>query len=240
MKRKNDIYAIVNNAISDYGKGVRMSDVEVAALVVYAVSGSKNSVQLAKGLIDEYGTLKNLCETPYYKLVADPVLGKPGAVMIRTIAAALENINSGYSCESKVLDGLDGIIDYLRPYFRHQKVEKLYSLMLSTSYAVLGTELVSMGNSDTLLFDMRLVVEKAINSKAKYVVLAHNHFISCHPSEADVKMTVKISNCLNNIGIELHDHLIFCDGKALSLRGKGFFKKAEACNVVQKIDEHLV
>ena len=118
----------------------------------------------------------------------------------------------------------DELVDYLCPYFVNEKVEKLYLLSLSAKYRVLGLKLIAKGDSDSLIFDKKLLIEEALKRGASSVVLAHNHFISALPSAQDVILTNDICGLLQRMGIKLHDHLIFCENKAKSMRKSGYIK----------------
>ena len=65
------------------------------------------------------------------------------------------------------------------------------------------------GTVDRATVYAREVLEKAINTKATAVILAHNHPTGiCEPSPADIKLTNTIRQVLQPVGILLHDHIL--------------------------------
>lgn len=53
-------------------------------------------------------------------------------------------------------------------------------------------------------------------------ILAHSHLSgSTLPSRQDVELTCQLATLLKEAGVQLRDHLIFCDGKASSMAELG-------------------
>ncbi|MEG1501569.1 MAG: JAB domain-containing protein, partial [Clostridiales bacterium] len=66
------------------------------------------------------------------------------------------------------------------------------------------------------------VVETAIRHKAKSVVLAHNHPSgSLTPSTHDMDLTWRIIDVMQDISIDVVDHVIVGNGRYLSFAEKG-------------------
>ncbi|MEG1538139.1 MAG: JAB domain-containing protein, partial [Clostridiales bacterium] len=68
----------------------------------------------------------------------------------------------------------------------------------------------------------RLVVENALRYKAHSVALAHNHpGGTLRPSAGDVQLTKRLTAVLNEININVNDHIIVCGNRYISLAAKG-------------------
>ncbi len=51
-------------------------------------------------------------------------------------------------------------------------------------------------------------MQAAIKANASGIIVCHNHPGSLNPSESDIKITIKIKDAGNLMGIQLLDHLI--------------------------------
>lgn len=205
--------------------GTPVTDTELIAVLLDGISPVCDSFETAQLLIDRYGSMAGVCAAPYDELAGIEGVKRKGARLLKVCGAAVSNILSENSSDERCrLYTQDELVDYLCPYFVNEKVEKLYLLSLSAKYRVLGLKLIAKGDSDSLIFDKKLLIEEALKRGASSVVLAHNHFISALPSAQDVILTNDICGLLQRMGIKLHDHLIFCENKAKSMRKSGYIK----------------
>ena len=70
----------------------------------------------------------------------------------------------------------------------------------------------------------RKVVEAALALNASVVILAHNHTSGiAAPSHEDILTTRHLFQLLQQVGIQLYDHVILVDDDMLSLRDSGIF-----------------
>ena len=111
-----------------------------------------------------------------------------------------------------VLDTPDQACQYLMSIWDLDTLE-LYEefaiVMLNNSLKVLGWYKVSSGGKNATIVDISHVVCAAVLSNAHSIVLAHNHpSNNSKPSSADIRLTRRISEALQNIGIQLSDHII--------------------------------
>lgn len=205
--------------------GVPLSDAELLSALLDGVSPVYDSRDTANILLEKYGGLAGICSAPSEELINTQGVGERGARLLKVCGAAVANILSENSSENKRrLYTYEELVDYLLPYFVNERVEKLYLLTLNSKYRVLGLKLIAKGDSDKLVFDKKLVIDEAIKRGADSVVLAHNHFISTLPSSEDVILTNDIAELFHRMKIKLHDHIIFCENKAKSMRKSGYIK----------------
>lgn len=74
------------------------------------------------------------------------------------------------------------------------------------------------GSVNSAAFDIRQLVGTAIRTNAASVVIAHNHPGGIAlPSAKDIQTTRKIMSILNQLGIQLTDHLIYASNDYVSL-----------------------
>ena len=207
----------------DSGSHVTVS--ELLTALFDGISAVHDSGDTAKRLLDKYGSLANICDAPFDELCRFEGVGQRGAQLIKLCGAAVSNIiSANNSNHRRMLYTYDDLVSYLRPYFINEKVENLYLLTLNSKYRVLNISLIAKGEADRLVFDKKLIIDKVIKYNASAVVLAHNHFTSILPSSNDVIVTNDLAQLLENMNVKLHDHIIFCENKAKSMRKSGYIK----------------
>ncbi|GAJ06074.1 unnamed protein product, partial [marine sediment metagenome] len=76
----------------------------------------------------------------------------------------------------------------------------------------------------TSIVHPREVFKEAVSSGAASVILAHNHPSGDPtPSEDDIKLTKRLVEAGEIMGIEVLDHIIVCDKEYLSMKGRNLF-----------------
>lgn len=112
----------------------------------------------------------------------------------------------------------------LRPYFDGimDHHEAAFAMYLDNSCNVLGVLQISDGISDQTAMDARTIFQGALLLNASAIILAHNHPSgNVKPSKADIKLTERIAELANMMGLKLHDHLILTSEKYYSMQHEG-------------------
>jgi DNA repair protein RadC len=91
-------------------------------------------------------------------------------------------------------------------------------LYLDTRHLLLGREVVSLGSIDHTFMSPREILRGALLANASAIVLAHNHPSGDpEPSGDDIAVTSRIDKACDLIGITLLDHLVYGDGRWVSM-----------------------
>lgn len=92
---------------------------------------------------------------------------------------------------------------------RIEHVEFSYVILMNVQHKVLGTVKISEGGVCGTLIDPFLIMQAAILSNSKRIILSHNHPSgNTQPSESDKRLTEKIKNGCKLLEIALLDHII--------------------------------
>lgn len=87
--------------------------------------------------------------------------------------------------------------------------EACVAFLLDSEHSVTGVHVISIGTMNFSPVHPREVFRPAIILPAKAIILAHNHPTdNCAPSESDKKITIRLRNSGDLLGIELLDHVI--------------------------------
>jgi len=87
--------------------------------------------------------------------------------------------------------------------------EEFKVMLLNRSNRVLGIILISKGGISGTVVDIRQILQAALKANASSIICGHNHPSgNLKPSEADQRITQKISEAAKLMDIQLLDHLI--------------------------------
>ena len=91
--------------------------------------------------------------------------------------------------------------------------EEFKVLLLNRSNRVLGVIQISKGGISGTVVDIRQIFQAALKANASSIIACHNHPSgNMNPSEADQRITQKISAAGKVMDIQLLDHLILVPG----------------------------
>jgi len=98
--------------------------------------------------------------------------------------------------------------------------EVFMGLYLNSRNQVIAHHVISIGSTSAALVHPREVFKLAIMKNACSVIVAHNHPSGgLDPSDADIKMTQRLTSAGKILGIELRDHIIITPtGQSFSIK----------------------
>ena len=150
-----------------------------------------------------------------------------GSVKAVQIAACVElgKRLAAYTGEERpAIHSPEDAANLLMPQMRDASREMLHSLLLDTKGKVIRHITVSVGGLDMSVVHPREVYKDAITSSAASLIVAHNHPSGDPtPSEEDRRVTRRLAEAGQLLGIELLDHLVIGDGRWVSLKQQGMF-----------------
>ena len=116
------------------------------------------------------------------------------------------------------------VVSLVRSKLKGKKKEHFLALLLDTRSRLIKVARISIGSLDSSIVHPREVFKEAILASAASVIFVHNH-PSGDPeaSEDDIKLTKRLAEVGEIVGIDVLDHIIVGDKDYLSLKGKGLF-----------------
>lgn len=136
-------------------------------------------------------------------------------------------LEKDYSVNYPGLDNMmnspEAVVKLAKDYLRmHEETEEyMYMLCLNTKLKLTGVFEISHGSVNCSVVGTREVFQKALLGNAVSIIVMHNHPSGdCTPSAEDIKLTKRLVEAGDILGVELLDHIII--GKSYcSLREKG-------------------
>lgn len=189
-------------------------------LLCYAIpQGDTNS--LAHRLVEAFGDLSGVLDAAPEALKAVVGMGEHTTVLMKLIPQVAGRYLA-QTTGTRAGETATGPRDYARwfyPYFTGAVRERFCLLSLDSRRKVLGVDLVGEGELAQVGVSNRRVLEAALKHNARCVVLAHNHVGAyAKPSADDVFSTRALTSVLEQVHIELLDHLVFSGEEFVSMR----------------------
>ena len=178
------------------------------------------TVELVMDSID--GNLRTMFEVEGRELMEIPGIGKQKAAVI---LAAFELGRRACSCANKCQNPIQdakGAALYVMEDLRYKRKENFVILLLDVKGKVISMDWVSEGELSSSIVHPREVFKKAVKRSAARIILAHNHPSGDPtPSKEDIKITRRLVEAGNILGITVLDHIIIGDGNYVSLADQG-------------------
>ena len=115
------------------------------------------------------------------------------------------------------------IYDLIRPYLEDKQTEHFLIITLDSRYHLIAMDNISIGTVNQSLVHPREVFKAAINRRASFIILAHNHPSGdSNPSKEDLIVTEKLMSISKVIGIPIIDHVIVGDANFMSLKDEEY------------------
>ncbi len=199
-----------------------LSAQELIALILGRGVKNESVVITAQKLLSHFGGLKKLAMASIEELTGIKGIGPAKAAQIKA-AFELGKRLDNYPDESKkiTIKSPADVIQAVKLQQKGKKKEHFLALSLDTRNHLINTYQISIGSLDSSIAHPREVFKEAISATAASVILAHNHPSGDPtPSEEDIKLTKRLTQAGEIIGIEILDHIIICDKAHLSMKAK--------------------
>ena len=192
-----------------------LTNAELLAILLRSGLRGKSVVEVAKEVLSSAGNrLTNLSQMEFSQLSTIKGVGPAKAT---TLMAALE---LGWRMHGEIGDDKEVIINdsrtfftYISPFIADLDHEEFWAVYLSNRGKVLGRQRISMGGITGTPVDLRVLFRGAIECKAVYLMVSHNHPSgSLVASREDKDLTKRIQEGGRLLEIKLQDHLIIAIG----------------------------
>ncbi len=202
-----------------------LSAQEILALILGRGIAGESVMVTAQRLLSQFGNLKGIANASVEELSQVKGIGVAKASQIKA-AFELANRLEGYAeaGEKPLVKTPEDVLNLVRSRLKSKKKEYFLALLLNTRNQLIKVAEISVGSLDSSIVHPREVFKEAISASAASVIFAHNH-PSGDPtaSEDDIKLTKRLVEAGEIVGIEVLDHIIIGDKNYLSLKREGLF-----------------
>jgi len=187
-----------------------LADYEVLEALLFYVFKQGDTKPLAKDLLKEFGSLRQVCFADESELMKIKGSGQGVATFLKVIQNLNERITHESAFKHKpLLQSWDAVILYCRQAIGHKQTENFMVLYLNSANRLIKSETLHEGTVNRVSVYPLQIVTNALQHQAVSVILVHNHpSDNTTPSRQDIEMTKAIVSALRTVEISVHDHII--------------------------------
>ena len=199
-----------------------LSEAELLAILLQTGTAGRSALDVARGLLEEFRTLRGLLTAERRAVVGVRGLGDARYALLQ---AALELARRHYAelmQAGPALANPRATREFLRARLRDRDHEVFCCLFLDNRHRVICFEEVFRGTLDGASVHPRDVVKLALARNAAAVILAHNHPSGvAEPSQADELITARLRDALGLVDIRVLDHIVVGGAACVSFAERG-------------------
>jgi DNA repair protein RadC len=199
-----------------------LSDAELLALMLGSGVRGRSAVDVARTLIADFGSLRELLSADRSRVEGQPGVGPARFALLQ---AAMELTRRHYLEPLRIggtLAAPNATRRFLVAQLRDRPYEVFCCLFLDNRHRLIAFEEMFKGTIDGASVHPREVIRQTLLHNAASVIIAHNHPSGVlEPSQADELVTRRLRDALALVDVRVLDHLIVGDGKCFSFSEAG-------------------
>lgn len=199
-----------------------LAEAELLSLILSTGSSEEDVIKLSNRLIKEFRGLHAMAKADAKEFLNIKGIGKSKAARLAATFQIAKILSGARSEPNFSLTSPNLIFDYVRKKLCFEDREHFLVLALNSRYEIIHEHVVSIGTEVKTFAEPREVFKMAVRLGASYIAVCHNH-PSGHnrPSEEDIKLTKRLVDAGNLLGIKLVDHLIIGYNNYYSMKEEG-------------------
>ena len=200
-----------------------LTDVELLAIILRTGNKNKNSIELAKEILQKFGSIAGLTNTDNNTWKSIKGVGKS---KISRIKASIE-IGRRLPSSTRKKIYIRQIKDILEIYgvrMKTLKIEIFKLILLSAKNEIIRSIDISTGTPSSVTPSIRKIIANSLQFFAVKIICMHNHPSGdSNPGIEDKKFTRELEKTCKTLDLILEDHLIFGSENVYSFK-RGIFE----------------
>lgn len=185
-----------------------LADTELIAILLRTGLPGANAVEVARQLIHRFGSLGELSRAGVKELEVIKGVGPAKAVQLAAAFGLAKRV-ARESMARMPMDRPELVNELLGGEMRQLDKESLRVVLLDTKLRMMRVEEISLGSLNECIAHPRDIFRPAITHNAYGFILVHNHPSGDPtPSEADRRLTIRISEAARLLQVNVLDHVI--------------------------------
>lgn len=208
--------------LEKYGEE-NLSNAELLAIIIKTGTKEESSVGIAQKILNlnknlNTKDLRFLQEISLEEFMQIKGIGKVKALQLKAICELTKRISRPINDKKSIIKTPKDVANLLMPELKYEKREIAKVIILNTKNVILRIVNISLGGSNFACIEPKDVLTDAIKIQAPKIILVHNHPSGDPtPSKSDYRVTDRVYDAAQLLGIELLDHIILGDGTYESL-----------------------
>lgn len=202
-----------------------LSDAELLAVILKTGSKGLRAIDLAVNVLNYSKSnpgLKGLNYLTKKELTKIKGIGRVKAIQLLCLTELTKRMAKEVHKDNLRFTTPQSIADYYMQDMRHLPREQVMLLMLDSKNKLIKDTVISSGSVNLSIVPVREILIQALKEDAVNMILVHNHPSGDpSPSPEDIRVTKRLKEAGDLIGITLMDHIIIGDNKYISLKEQG-------------------
>lgn len=203
----------------------KLTDYELLEMLLSFVIPRRDVRPLARGLIEQFGSVYQVITAPIDSLIAFKGVGRNTAIFIKSIHKIML---AGYKSnldKVTIFHNEKILTNYCLLLMAGKTKEEIHILYLDEDNRLLADDLHSVGTVDWAAAYPREILKRALELNAKSIVMLHNHpKPNTSFSIDDIELTERVKDLLSTVDIDVHDHYVVSGGIVYSARNMFLLK----------------
>lgn len=204
-----------------------LSDAELLAVILKTGSKGLRAIDLAVNVLNYSKSnpgLKGLNYLTKKELTKIKGIGRVKAIQLLCLTELTKRMAKEVHKDNLRFTTPQSIADFYMQDMRHLPREQVMLLMLDSKNKLIKDTVISSGSVNLSIVPVREILIQALKEDAVNMILVHNHPSGDpSPSPEDIRVTKRLKEAGDLIGITLMDHIIIGDNKYISLKEQGLF-----------------
>lgn len=211
-----------------------LSNAELLAIIIKTGTKSENSLSVAQKILKLNDTtdkedLRFLCDTSIEEFMQIKGIGKVKAIQLKAIGELTKRISKPINKRKIKIKNTKDVAELLMSELRYEKREIAKVILLNSKNIIMRIIDISYGGTNFASLAPKEILSEAIKIQSPKIIIVHNHPSGDPtPSKEDFRITDRIYECADIMGIELLDHIVIGDGTYESILLERKCEKNEA------------
>ena len=194
-------------------------DYEIVELLLALGTPRRDCKRQAKDALKTFKTLSNVLTAPAEDLQEVNGIGPHNVFGIRLVREVARRSLKERMMSRPICHSSREVFDYLYHALRDAKTERFKVLFLDAKNRIIEEQTFSEGTVDSSAVYPREIIKAALRHHASSLIFVHNHPSGDpSPSDDDIRITRRLAEAGELVGIPLVDHVILGDDRYYSFR----------------------
>ncbi len=209
----------VRRQFLENGYSENTPDHQILEHMLFYSLARKDTNPIAHALVRRFGSLADVLDAPFDELIKIDGVSESTAAMLKLYQEVFHIYNLQRQERVIDFDSVESIGDYIYSRYLGVNKENLSVLGMNSDGKFLFFKFLNEGDVGSVGIPIKDIIKLALNYEATNLVIAHNHPGGLAlPSTADINITKQLFSTLQQLGINLFDHLIITKSDYVSMR----------------------
>lgn len=200
-----------------------LSAAELIAIIIRTGAAGRTALALAEELLVHFNDLRGVARASCAEIAKVKGIGMTKAVQIKSAFELGRRVLTSNPVLLPSIKGPQDVYDLLKASYQDLDREHFKVVHLNVKNQVLRVETTAIGILSSSPVHPREVFKEAVKMNSAGLILTHNHPSGDPtPSQDDLRLTKRLQEAGQILGIHVIDHIIFGDNRFVSLKEYGY------------------